>query len=157
MLRSQDAGGCPCRITFHVGGIRTLEVCFVDVMQRLGPGPGASSLGEAEPLVAKDLVHIFQAAASRLGVEEPCDGHEGSIEHSPNNVQLVPQVLDRTGSHVNNDEITDPVACHAKGDAFVASAERHDLGGVHPGDREDAEGEEVEEEEAECYEDPLGC
>ena len=140
-----------------MGGIRALEIRFVNVMQRLGPGPGASSLGEAESLIAEDLVHVFQAAASRLGIKQPCDGHEGGIEHGPNDVQLIPQVLDRTGSHVDDDEVGDPVACDAEGDTFVASAQGHDLGGVHPGNRQDAEGEDVEEEEAECYEDPLGC
>ena len=140
-----------------MGGIRALEVRLVDVVQRLGPRPRAPSLGESESLVAEDLVHVFQAAASRLGVEEPRDGHEGSIEDSPNDVQLVPQVLDRAGRHVDDDEVADPVTGNAKGDTFVAGAEGHDLGGVHPGDWEDAEGEEVEEEEAECYEDPLGC
>ena len=44
----------------------------------------------------------------------------------------------------------------AEGDAFVAGAEGHDFGGVHPGDGEDAPGEDVEEEEAEGDEDPLG-
>lgn len=122
MLRSQNAGGCPRRITLHVGGIRAFEVRFVDVVQRLGPSPRAPSLGESESLVAENLVHVFQAAASRLGVEEPCDGHEGSVEHGPNDVQLVTQVLNRTGCHVDDYEVGNPVACYAKSDTFVASA-----------------------------------
>ena len=157
MLRSQNARRCPCRITFHVSGIRALEVRFVNVVQRLGPGSRAPSLGEPESLVAEDLVHIFQAAARRLGIEEPRDGHEGSVEHGPDDVQLVTQVFDRTRCHIDDDEVGNPMSRDTEGDAFVASAQGHDLGGVHPGDREDAKREEVEKEEAKCHEDPLGC
>ena len=44
----------------------------------------------------------------------------------------------------------------AEGDALVARAQRHDFRGVHPGYGQDAPGEDVEEEEAEGDEDPLG-
>ena len=44
----------------------------------------------------------------------------------------------------------------AKRDALVACAQGHDFRGVHPADGQDAEGEDVEEEEGEGYEDPLG-
>ena len=45
---------------------------------------------------------------------------------------------------------------HAHGNAFVACALWHYFGGVHPADRQYAEGEEVEEEESEGYEEPQG-
>ena len=43
---------------------------------------------------------------------------------------------------------------HAHGNAFVARALWHYFRGVHPADRQYAEGEEVEEEESEGYEEP---
>ena len=45
---------------------------------------------------------------------------------------------------------------HAHGNAFVARALWHYFRGVHPADRQYAEGEEVEEEESEGYEEPQG-
>lgn len=45
---------------------------------------------------------------------------------------------------------------HAHGNAFVAGTLWHYFRGVHPADRQYAEGEEVEEEESEGYEEPQG-
>ena len=41
-----------------------------------------------------------------------------------------------------------------KSDTFVAGSKGHNLGGVHPADGQDTPGEDVEEEEGECYEYP---
>ena len=45
---------------------------------------------------------------------------------------------------------------HAHGNAFNARALWHYFRGVHPADRQYAEGEEVDEEESEGYEEPRG-
>ena len=45
---------------------------------------------------------------------------------------------------------------YAHGNAFIAGALWHDFRGVHPADRQYAEGEEVKEEESEGYEEPEG-
>ena len=42
-----------------------------------------------------------------------------------------------------------------EGDTLVAGAKRHDLRSVHPGDGENAPGENVEKEEGEGHEDPI--
>ena len=45
---------------------------------------------------------------------------------------------------------------HAHGNTLVACALRHYFRGVHSADRQYAEGEEVEEQECEGYEEPQG-
>ncbi len=111
---------------------------------------------DPKPLTQKDGVHVFKAAPRGFRVEEPGDGHENRIEDSPDDVEAIPEALDGLRGDVHDGEVGEPVGGGAESDAFVASAEGHYFGSVHPGDGEDAEGEGVEEEEGEGDEEPLG-
>ena len=113
------------------------------------------TLRETKPFVQEHLVHILETPPRRLRVEEIRDGHEASVEDSPDDVKPVAEVIDGAGRDVDDDEVGEPVGAYAEGDTLVARAKGHDLGGVHPADRENAPGEDVEEEEGECYEDPI--
>lgn len=116
---------------------------------------GLPGLSDSEALVAEDLVHVFETSASSFRVEEVSDGHEAGVEDRPDDVQLVSQVSDRHGCDVDDDEVGQPMAADTQCHTFVSGAERHDFGRVHPADGQDTPGEDVEEEEAEGYEDPL--
>lgn len=121
----------------------------------LGPGAWAPSLRETEAFVSENLVHVLETASSGLRVPKPSDGDEGSVEHSPDDVELVLKIGNSPRSDVHDDKVAEPVGGDAESDTLVTRAEGHDFGSVHPGDGQDTEGEDVEENEAESDEDPL--
>lgn len=114
-----------------------------------------SRMRDAKLLTQKYLVHLLQAAAGGLGVEEVGDGHKTGIEDRPDDIQAKPQIADRHRGDVDDDEVAQPVGADADGDALVAGAQGHDLAGVHPRDGQDAPGEDVEEQKARGDEDPV--
>ena len=113
------------------------------------------TLRKTKPFIQEHLIHILETPSRRLRIEEIRDGHEASVEDSPDDVEPVAQIIDGAGRDVDDNEVGEPVGADAEGDALVARAEGHDFGGVHPADGEDTPGEDVEEEEGECYEDPI--
>lgn len=104
----------------------------------------------------EDLVDLFQRASGCLRVEEICDWDEARIEYSPDDIKPVPEIPDRCWGDIHDHEIGEPMATDADGYALVAGAQWHNLGGVHPADRKNAPGKDVEEDEAESDEDPIG-
>ncbi|KAG8533114.1 uncharacterized protein KY384_001897 [Bacidia gigantensis] len=90
-----------------------------------------------------------------LGVEKVSDRHKTSVEDSPNDIKPPRKIVNGAWRNIDNHKIAEPMAADAERNALVASAERHDLRGVHPGDGQNTPGEDVEEDEAEGYEYPL--
>ena len=110
---------------------------------------------ETKPFIQENLIHILQTSSRCLRVEEIRDRDEAGVEDSPDDVKLVAKVVNGAGCDVDDDKVGEPVGAYAEGDALVTRAEGHDFGGVHPADRKDTPREDIEEEEGECYEDPI--
>ena len=99
-------------------------------------------------------VQFLETAAGGLGVEEPCNGYEDCIENSPDDVQAIAQVDNGSRRDIDDSKVGQPVESDSEGDAFIARALRHNFGGVHPANGEDAKWEDVKEEEGESHEGP---
>ena len=105
--------------------------------------------------MSEDFVKVFQAATRRLRVEEPSDGDESCVHACPNNVEPIAQILDSPWSDVDHNEVAKPVRTDTNGDTLVARTQWHNFRCVHPRDGKNAPREDVEEDETECYKDPL--
>ncbi len=114
-------------------------------MLSIKSGARASRFGDPKPLIQKDLIHVFKTSPCRLRIEQPGDWHEACVEYSPNEIQPIPQALDSLRCDVDNDKVREPVGCGTESDSLVARTKGHDLRGVHPRDRQDSEGKDIEE------------
>lgn len=133
-------------------------ICLLELRIRVGfklPWAWLPAFGDPKALVQEHFIHVLQAAPRGFRVEEVGDGYESGVEHGPDDVQFGPEVFDGVRSEKDDGEVREPVGADTDGDTFVASSKRHDFRGVHPGDRQDTPGEDVEEEEAEGDKDPL--
>ena len=117
--------------------------------------PWLPSLRDPKPLIQKDSVHIFKASTCRLWIEQPGNRYEYCIQEGPQDVQSISKAMNSLRGNVHNDKVGEPVGCCTKSNALIARAKGHDLGGIHPRDRQYSEGKEVKEQECEGYEDPL--
>lgn len=134
-------------------------ICLLELGIRVGlelPRPWLPALGNPKAFIQENFIHVLQAAPRGLRVEEVGDGDESGIEHGPDDVQFGTEVFDGVRGEKDNGEVGEPVGADTNGDTFVAGSKRHDFRSVHPGDGQDPPGEDVKEEEAKGYKDPLG-
>lgn len=118
-------------------------------------GAWLPGLRDPKPLVQKDGVHIFKASSCSLWIEQPSNRYEYCIQDSPEDVQSISKAMNSLRGDVYNDKVGEPMGGCTKSNALVARAKGHDLGSIHPRDRQNSEGKKVKEQEGEGYEDPL--
>lgn len=139
----------------HLGYSAWLVSYHSRVMVDMYPRAWAPGPRDPKSFIQKHSVHVFKTSSCSLWIEEPGDRHEACVEYSPNDIQPIAKALKSLRGDVDNDEVREPMGGCPESDTFVTRAKGHDLRSIHPRDRQDSEGKDVEEKKGEGYEGPL--
>ena len=102
-------------------------------------------------LVKEHLIHLFQSPPRCLYAEEVSERNARCTDNSPDPEIVSTDRIQPDRRHHHHHKVRGPVREDAYGCRLIAHAQRLNLGGVRPGDREDAECETVQVEEHKRY------